>query len=62
MPKSSDPLRNDADRNKGGLEQDDLTQHGNNSLSGQLGHRNPDPLQDGADTDFPEPGENAEHS
>lgn len=63
MPKQFiDPLHNDSDRGKGGLEPDDRTQLGNNSLQGQLGHRNSDPLLDGADTDFPEPGENPEHS
>ena len=37
-------------------------QKGNNSMQGQLGHRNPDPMQDGADSDFPEPGHSPEHS
>jgi hypothetical protein len=31
-------------------------------MNGQLGHRNPDPMQDGADSDFPEPGHSPEHS
>jgi hypothetical protein len=31
-------------------------------MQGQLGHRNPDPIQDGADSDFPEPGHSPEHS
>jgi hypothetical protein len=31
-------------------------------MKDQLGHRNPDPLQDGADSDFPEPGHSPEHS
>ena len=34
----------------------------NNSMAGQLGHRDQDPLLKSADTDFPEPGENPEHS
>ncbi len=31
-------------------------------MNGQLGHRDQDPMLKGADTDFPEPGENPEHS
>jgi hypothetical protein len=31
-------------------------------MRGQLGHRDQDPLLKSADTDFPEPGENPEHS
>lgn len=31
-------------------------------MQGQLGHRDQDPLLKSADTDFPEPGENPEHS
>ena len=45
----------DQDRFKGALEQDDRTQPGNNSLQGQLGHRDQDPMLKSADTDFPEP-------
>jgi hypothetical protein len=63
MPTSaSDHLDNDADRGKGSLEPDDRTQTGNNSMKSQLSHRNPDPLFDGADSDFPEPGHSPEHS
>ena len=63
MPKSvSDHLHNDADRGKGSLEPDERTQTGNNSMKDQLGHRHPDPVQDGADSDFPEPGHSPEHS
>jgi len=63
MPSSvSDHLRNDADRGKGSLEPDERGQAGNNSMRGQLSHRNPDPLTEGADTDFPEPGLSPEHS
>ncbi|HXB99486.1 MAG TPA: hypothetical protein VNU74_03755 [Terriglobales bacterium] len=58
----SDPLVNDPDRGKGSLEPDERTQEGNNSMQDQLGHRNPDPMQDGADSDFPEPGYSPEHS
>jgi hypothetical protein len=59
---SSDHLKNDADRGKGSMEPDERTQSGNNSMKDQLGHRNPDPMQDGADSDFPEPGPSPEHS
>ncbi len=52
----------DQDRWKGALEQDDRSQPGNSSLQGQLGHRDQDPMLKAADTDFPEPGENPEHS
>jgi hypothetical protein len=63
MPNSvSDHLDSDADRGKGSLEPDERTQTGNNSMKSQLSHRNPDPLVDGADSDFPEPGHSPEHS
>ncbi|HLB87287.1 MAG TPA: hypothetical protein VJK29_06515 [Terriglobales bacterium] len=52
----------DQDRVKGALEQDERHQRGNTSMQGQLGHRDQDPLLKSADTDFPEPGENPEHS
>jgi len=52
----------DQDRFKGAVEQDAPGQDGNTSLDGQLGHRNQDPLIKSNDTDFPEPGENPEHS
>lgn len=52
----------DQDRQKGALEPDDPQQAGNNSMRGQLGHRDQDPLIKQFDTDFPEPGENPEHS
>jgi len=52
----------DQDRFKGALEQEDPSQEGNTSLSGQLGHRDQDPILKSSDTDFPEPGENPEHS
>jgi hypothetical protein len=52
----------DQDRFKGALEQEDPAQHGNTSLGGQLGHRDQDPMLKSADSDFPEPGENEEHT
>src|SRR5208337_1674101 len=63
MTKSaSDHLLDDPDRGKGSQEPDERGQSGNNSMKDQLGHRNPDPMQDGADSDFPEPGHSPEHS
>jgi hypothetical protein len=52
----------DQDRGKGAVEQQERHQQGNTSLGGQLGHRDQDPLLKGFDTDFPEPGENPEHT
>jgi hypothetical protein len=59
---AADHLKNDSDRGKGSLEPDDRTQPGNNSMKGQLPHRHPHPQADGADSDFPEPGQSPEHS
>jgi hypothetical protein len=52
----------DADLLKGAVESESPQQHGNSSLSGQLGHRTEDDMIKSSDTDFPEPGENPEHS
>ena len=52
----------DADLNKGAVEQDRPSQKTNTSLEGQLGHRTENPTIKAQDTDYPEPGENAEHS
>jgi len=52
----------DQDREKGAVEQDERTQTGNTSMQGQLGHRDQHPMLKAADTDFPEPGENPEHT
>jgi hypothetical protein len=52
----------DADAGKGAVEQDKPEQTDNTSLSGQLPHRPDNKMIDGNDTDFPEPGENPEHS
>jgi hypothetical protein len=56
------PNIKDQDREKGALEQDERRQAGNTSMQGQLGHRDQDPMLKAADTDFPEPGENPEHT
>jgi hypothetical protein len=52
----------DQDTIKGATETEDHKIPGNAGLQGQLGHRDQDPMLKGADTDFPEPGENPEHS
>jgi hypothetical protein len=56
------PSSKDQDKSKGAIEQDAHHKNGNTSLGGQLGHRDQDPRIKGQDTDFPEPGENPEHS
>lgn len=52
----------DEDLRKGAVEQDAPNQRGNENFRGQNPHRNPSPLAEGQDTDFPEPGQNPEHS
>lgn len=52
----------DQDLEKGAIETEDHQTPGNLGLQGQLGHRDQDPMLKDADTDFPEPGENPEHS
>jgi hypothetical protein len=52
----------DNDFHKGAFEDDNPTAHPQVSMKGQLSHRNQDPMIKAADTDFPEPGENPEHS
>ena len=58
MPNST----NDQDNAKGATETEDHKTPGNIGLQEQLGHRDQDPMLKDADTDFPEPGENPEHS
>jgi hypothetical protein len=52
----------DMDSHKGAFEPEDPREKGNTSMAGQLPHRGEDPMLKSSDTDFPEPGENAEHS
>ena len=52
----------DNDVKKGAVEADRPQQHSQESLAGQLPHRPQDNRISGKDTDFPEPGENPEHS
>jgi hypothetical protein len=53
---------NDPDRAKGAVEPEPHGRDGNIGLEEQLGHRDQDPQVKGADSDFPEPGGNPEHS
>ena len=56
-------MTKDQDSGKGAVEQDEKTQTGGNtSMKGQLGHRDQDAMLKSSDTDFPESGENPEHS
>jgi hypothetical protein len=52
----------DEDSGKGAVEQDRPGQKTNVSQTGQLGHRDRDPLLQSSDSDFPEPGQNEEHT
>jgi hypothetical protein len=53
---------NDPDGAKGAIETDEHKHDGNSGLEEQLGHRDQNPLIKDADSDFPEPGNNPEHS
>jgi hypothetical protein len=53
---------NDPDRAKGATEPETHDHKGNTGLEEQLGHRDQDPLLKDADSDFPEPGNNPEHT
>jgi hypothetical protein len=59
MTKISD---NDPDRAKGAVDDTKHEHDGNAALEEQLGHRDQDPILKDADSDFPEPGNNPEHS
>ena len=52
----------DEDAGKGAVEQDRPDQKTNTSLTGQNGHRDQDPMLKSGNTDFPESGENEEHT
>jgi hypothetical protein len=52
---------NDPDRAKGATEEEH-EHDGNIGLEEQLGHRDQDPMLKDADSDFPEPGNNPEHT
>jgi hypothetical protein len=55
-------IKIDQDTRKGAMETENHDVPGNIGLQQQLGHRDQDPMLKDADTDFPEPGENPEHS
>jgi len=52
----------DQDTAKGATETEDHKTPGNIGMQDQLGHRDQDPMLKDADSDFPEPGQNPEHS
>lgn len=52
----------DEDAGKGAIEQDSPDEKTNVSTTGQNGHRGQDPLLNPSGSDFPEPGENEEHT
>lgn len=52
----------DPDFSKGVVERQSREHPTDVSMQGQLGHRDQDPMLKSADTDFPEPGGNPEHS
>lgn len=52
----------DEDAGKGAVEQDRPNQKTNMSTNGQNAHRGQDDLDASSNTDFPEPGENEEHT
>lgn len=52
----------DEDEGKGAVEQDRRGQETNVSLTGQNGQRDQDPLLKSADSDFPDRGQNEEHT
>jgi hypothetical protein len=53
-----------SDLSKGAVEEEthSLDKAGAPNFNGQLGHRDQDEMIKDADSDFPEPGSNAEHS
>ena len=52
----------DEDSGKGAVEQDRPGQKTNVSRTGQIGHRDQDALLKSSDSDFPEAGQNEEHT
>ena len=54
--------KRDPDESKGATETEHHETQGNLGMQEQLGHRDQDPLIKDADSDFPEPGQNPEHS
>ena len=52
----------DPDAAKGATEDGPKDHHDNTSMKGQIGHRDQDSLLKDADSDYPEPGLNPEHT
>jgi len=52
----------DQDSAKGATETENHKVPGNSGLEGQLGHSDQDSMIKDADSDFPEPGQNPEHT
>ena len=52
----------DQDSAKGAVEQNAPEEPTNVSMSGQIGHRDQNPLLKSNDSDYPEPGQSPEHS
>lgn len=52
----------DEDEAKGAVEQDQRSQKTNVSRTGQNPNRDPDPLLKSSNSDYPEPGQNEEHT
>lgn len=61
MPKSNQNAH-DEDAGKGAVEQDSPDEKTNVSSTGQNSPRDRDPLLNSGSSDFPEPGENEEHT
>jgi hypothetical protein len=59
---STNQNAHDEDAGKGAVEQDSPGEETNVSSTGQIGHRDQDSLMQCSDSDFPEPGENEEHT
>ena len=62
MSNSPQEKHPDSDLKKGAVESDRPQSPEADSMAGQLGHRDPDPMIKDSDTDFPEPDAPAEHS
>lgn len=59
---SNRPSTPDEDSGKGAVEQDRPNQKTNVSFRDQLGHRDQNPLIKSSDSDYPEHGQNEEHT
>jgi hypothetical protein len=62
MTESTHEKHPDSDVEKGAVESDRPQSPDDVSMTGQLGHRDDDSMIKDADTDFPEPDAEAEHS